>query len=63
VSDGRGGTLAHRLAYVDHTRVLPRLRAGGVSLVARDWAGQTPAQRAAEVGAVAVADALEGRPA
>ncbi|GLW35437.1 hypothetical protein Areg01_83730 [Actinoplanes regularis] len=56
--DGQGRTLLHRLAHLDHERVLPVLLAGGLSLEARDHDGRTPLHAAAQSAAEEVMAAL-----
>ena len=53
-----GGSLLHRLAHVDHDRVLPVLLAAGLSLEERDHEGRTPLHAAAESVAEATMAAL-----
>ncbi|MET0425167.1 MAG: ankyrin repeat domain-containing protein [Actinoplanes sp.] len=58
VRDAEGRTLLHRLAHVDHRRVLPLLLAAGFAMEDRDAAGRTPLHTAALTGAEDVVAAL-----
>ena len=53
-----GGNLLHRLAHLDHDRILPVLLAAGLSLEERDHEGRTPLHAAAESAAEATMAAL-----
>jgi hypothetical protein len=55
-----GGSLLHRLAHVDHRRMLPVLLAAGLSLTDRDHRGFTPLHAAAAVDAQETMAALVG---
>ncbi|BCY10657.1 ankyrin repeat domain-containing protein [Actinoplanes sp. L3-i22] len=56
--DAEGRTLMHRLAHVDHARVLPVLLAAGLSVDEPDHHGRTPLHAAAYSGAEDVMAAL-----
>lgn len=51
VTDAAGATLTHYLHRLDENRLLPRIRAVGLSLDARDHRGRTPLHYAAEADA------------
>jgi hypothetical protein len=53
-----GGTLLHRLAHLDHERLLPVLLDAGLSLDDRDYEGRAPLHTAAESVAETVMRAL-----
>ncbi|MFG3708921.1 ankyrin repeat domain-containing protein [Micromonospora sp. NPDC047670] len=56
--DGVGGTLMHRLAFVDHTQMLPILTAAGLCVDEPDRDGNTPLHAAAAAAATEVMAAL-----